>query len=317
MSELKAWKLISLFWLFTFLLGCESKEEQIQKTIKYTLQQAEQEINSLGKALDGSQIRNARLLSEYGQVLAQQNPSLSAIANLVSQDATRQGPLYQSLLTRLAELKNPAPTMTTEEILLQGELLKSAATKSLFADALTDPINVLADMSQGALARVGAMSKQAEDAYNGSNASAGNQLVGNSNYGQWQTNSSGISFWQWYGMYRIFGDVMDLIEYRSWNRHRRYSYYSDYGRKRYTGYKDYKKQTQFENRKRQSFKRQGKQFKSPYARTKTGASGLSRSSYTPPATRSSYSRSSSYAKSSSGSLRNSSSRTSRGVSRGK
>lgn len=57
------------------------------------------------------------------------------------------------------------------------------------------------------------------------------------------------------------------------------------------------------------------EFTSPYAKKRSGASSLSRSSYTPVKTRSSYSKSS-YSKSS-GSVRNSSSRTSRGVSRGK
>ena len=317
MSDLKAWKLISLFCLFSLMLGCESKEERTQQTIKYTLEQASQEINTLGDALDNQQIRNAKLLSEYGKVLSQTNPQLSAIAELVAQDATKQGPLYQNLLTRLNELKTPDPTLSSAEIIEQASLLKEAASLSLFADALTDPINVLADMSNGSLARVGAINKAAEDAANGDLAGAGNQLVGNANYGQWQTNSNGISFWQWYGMYRMFGDVVGAIEYGSWSKRRKYSYYNDYGRKRYTGYKQYKQQTTVENRTRQSYKSQGKQFTSPYAKTKTGASGLSRSSHTPPATRSSYSKSSSYAKSSSGSVRNSSNRTSRGVSRGK
>ena len=56
---------------------------------------------------------------------------------------------------------------------------------------------MLADMSNGSLARVGAISQKAEG------EGVGNQMVGNPNYGNWQTNSSGISFWQWYGMYRI------------------------------------------------------------------------------------------------------------------
>lgn len=112
MSDLKAWKLISLFCLFSLMLGCESKEERTQQTIKYTLEQAAQEINTLGDALDNQQIRNAKLLSEYGKVLSQTNPQLSAIAELVAQDATKQGPLYQNLLTRLNDLKNPEPTLS-------------------------------------------------------------------------------------------------------------------------------------------------------------------------------------------------------------
>lgn len=318
MSDFRVWKLISLFCLFSLMLGCESKEERTQQTIKYTLQEASKEINALGDALEKKQIRNAVLLSEYSRVLSQQNPQLSAIAQLIGQDASTQGPLYQNLLTRYSELKAPAANMSSDDIINQATLLKEAATRSLYSDALTDPINVLADMSNGTLSRVGAVSKAAEDAANNGQANVGNQLVGNANYGQWETNSSGTSFWMWYGMYRMLGDLVGDVEYGGWSKRRRYSYYNDYGRKRYTSYKRYQRQTVVEQRTRQSYKSQGKQFTSPYAKKKSGASGLSRSSHTPSsATRSSYSRNSSYAKSSAGSVRNSSSRTSRGVSRGK
>ncbi|PHI37186.1 hypothetical protein CBQ28_11015 [Pseudoalteromonas sp. GCY] len=312
MSNFRIWKLVSLLCVLSLMLGCESKEERIQQTITHTLQEASTAINTLGTALDKKQVRNANLLTEYGKVLSQQKPQLSEIAKIISQDATSSGTLYQSLLTRYQSLKSPAPSMNSDDIINQAVLLKEAASISLFNDALTDPINVLADMSDGKLARVGAISQQAEQTANGQTG-VGNQLVGNANYGEWQTNSNGTSFWMWYGMYRMLGDIVGDVEYGRWSKHRKYSYYSDYGRHRYTSYKSYKRQTELAKRTQQSYQRQGKQFTSPYAKKKSGASGLSRSSNTPSAvTRSSYSRTSSY-----GSVRNSSSRTSRGVSRGK
>ncbi|CAM3758882.1 CHAD domain-containing protein [Pseudoalteromonas maricaloris] len=312
MSNFRIWKLVSLLCVLSLMLGCESKEERIQQTITHTLQEASTAINTLGSALDKKQVRNANLLTEYGKVLGQQKPQLSEIAQIISQDATSSGTLYQSLLTRYQSLKSPDPSMNSDDIINQALLLKEAASISLFNDALTDPINVLADMSDGKLARVGAISQQAEQTANGQTG-VGNQLVGNANYGEWQTNSNGTSFWMWYGMYRMLGDIVGDVEYGRWSKHRKYSYYSDYGRHRYTSYKSYKRQTELAKRTQQSYQRQGKQFTSPYAKKKSGASGLSRSSNTPSAvTRSSYSRTSSY-----GSVRNSSSRTSRGVSRGK
>ncbi|RRS10136.1 CHAD domain-containing protein [Pseudoalteromonas sp. J010] len=313
MSNFKIWQLVSLLCVMSFLLGCESKEERLQQTITHTLQDASTAINTLGTALDKKQLRNANLLTEYGKVLAQQKPQLSEIAKIIAQDATSSGTLYQSLLTRYQSLKSPAPTMSSDDIINQAILLKEAASISLFNDALTDPINVLADMSDGKLARVGAISQQAEHITNNGQVAVGNQLVGNANYGEWQTDSNGTSFWVWYGVYRMLGDIVGDVEYGRWSKHRRYSYYSDYGRHRYTSYKSYKRQTELVKRTKQSYQRQGKQFTSPYAKKKAGASGLSRSSNTPSSvTRSSYSRASS-----SGSIRNSSSRTSRGVSRGK
>ncbi len=310
MSQIKAWKLISLFCLVSLLMGCESKEEQLKQTIQQSIEKAEVELNQLGTALDNGSLRNATILKQYGQVLAEQQPQLSEIARVISLDATREGAIYSGLTQRLAEVKSTYLIPPYEDTLHQLDLIRDAAKPSLFQDALTDPINMLADMSQGSLARVGAISEAAEG------ESVGNQLVGNPNYGQWQTNSSGTSFWVWYGMYRMLGDVFDRVEYGRWSRHRKYSYYNDYGRYRYSSPKQIKAQQTVETRTRQSYQRQGKQFTSPYATKRSGASGLSRSSYTPPRTRSSYASSSSYSKSS-GSLRNSSSRTSRCISRGK
>ncbi|TGE76218.1 hypothetical protein C7Y70_19660 [Pseudoalteromonas sp. KS88] len=309
MSDIKAWKLISLFCLISLLMGCQSKEEQLQQTIQQSITKAEVELEGLGKALDNGSIRNAVLLSEYARIISNEKPQLSQIASVMAQDATRNGALYTGLQQRLADIKNTHLIPPYEETLRNLDLLRDAAKPTLFSDALTDPINMLADMSGGSLARVGAISQQAEG------PGEGNQLVGNPNYGSWQTNSNGMSFWAWYGMYRILGDVFDRVEYGSWSKRRKYSYYNDYGRARYTSPKQMKAQTAVETRTRQSYSRQGKQFTSPYATKKTGASGLSRSSYTPPKSRSSYSKSS-YSKSS-GSVRNSGSRTSRGISRGK
>ncbi|CAH9055318.1 hypothetical protein PSECIP111951_02779 [Pseudoalteromonas holothuriae] len=311
MSKIKAWELICLFSVFCFLSGCSSKEEQLQQSITQATQNAEQELNELKNALALGQIRNANLLKEYSRVLQSQRPDLAQISALIGQDATSKGPLFQGLAQRLEEIKSLPSTPPNVQTLQLLDVLRDAMKPSLFGDALTDPINMLADMSNGTLARVGAISKNAEG------EGEGNQLVGNPNYGQWQTNSSGISFWQWYGMYRILGDVFDAVEYGRWSKRRKYSYYNDYGRYRYSSPKQIKTQTALETRTRQSYQRQGKQFTSPYAKKRSGASGLSRSSYTPTSTRSSYAKSSSYSKRSAGSVRNSSSRTSRGVSRGK
>ncbi|BBN83074.1 hypothetical protein PA25_30590 [Pseudoalteromonas sp. A25] len=311
MSKIKVWELICLFCIVCLVSGCSSKEEQLQQSIAQAIQNAEQELSQLERELSQGQIRNAYLLKEYSKVLKEQRPELAQISNVIAQDATTNGPLFQGLAKRLEEIKSLPTSPPDVQTLQRLEVLREAMKPSLFGDALTDPINMLADMSNGELARVGAISQAAQG------AGEGNQLVGNPNYGQWQTNNDGISFWQWYGMYRILGDVFDAVEYGRWSKRRKYSYYNDYGRYRYSSPKQIKAQTALETRTRQSYARQGKQFTSPYAKRRSGASGLSRSSYTPTSTRSSYATSSSYSKRNAGTVRNSSSRTSRGVSRGK
>ena len=37
---------------------------------------------------------------------------------------------------------------------------------------------------------------------------AGLAFVGNPQYGRWQTDDRGMSFWEWYGLYRLFGDLL-------------------------------------------------------------------------------------------------------------
>ena len=37
---------------------------------------------------------------------------------------------------------------------------------------------------------------------------AGLAFVGNPQYGRWQTDERGVSFWEWYGLYRLFGDLL-------------------------------------------------------------------------------------------------------------
>ncbi len=320
MSIMKPWKLISLLLMLQLLAGCESKLEQTQATISQQINVAQHDINKLGSALEQGQVRNAKLLTEYARILKAQKPELTRIAELVAEDATTQGPLYQGLVSRLNDVKSEPVTLDNAGLVLDNlTRIQEAAQLSLFSDALTDPINVLADMSDGQLARIGAISQQAEaSSGSGSDYGAGSQLVGNPNYGGWQTHSNGTSFWQWYGMYRMFGDLTGRVSYGSWSNNRRYSYYSDYGRSRYTSPKQSRQQTAVETRTRKEFKRKGQSFSSPYAKKRTGSSGLSRSSYTPTKTVSSYAKSSRSATSSkTGSFRNSGSRTSRGVSRGK
>ncbi|WP_017223107.1 hypothetical protein [Moritella dasanensis] len=330
MSMIKPWKLISLLFILQLLAGCESKLEQTQTTINQQVASAESGLNRLGSSIETGSVRNARLLTEYAQVLKQQKPELTRIANLIAEDATRKGPLYQNLAMRLNDVKAETVTLDNAGGLLD-ELarIQDASKASLFNDALTDPINVLADMSDGQLARVGAISQYAEQSAGaGADYGAGSQMVGNPNYGGWQSGSNGTSFWQWYGMYRMLGDLTGRVGYSNWSQNRRYSYYNDYGRSRYTSPKQSVKQAAVETKTRKSFQRKGQSFSSPYAKTRSGSAGLSRSSYTPTKTVSSYSKSNksftssnkatgTKATNSSGSFRNSGGRTSRGVRRGK
>ncbi|MCL2913878.1 hypothetical protein L2725_08735 [Shewanella corallii] len=277
---------------------------------------------TLSTQMNDGQVRNASLLKQYGQLLGQEQPQYAMLAEEIAKDATTEGPMYQSLKRRYQDSLNPANYLNQDEQLAELENLYQATDPALFNDMLSDPLNVLADMSGGTLARVNAMSREAQTLANGAeDFGAGSQLVGNPAYGQWQTNSSGMSFWAWYGMYSLFSDLFDRrVYYGDWSRKRGYSYYNDIGRYRYSSPKQIKRQESVFRDQQKRYKNQGKPFSSPYAKTRSGASGLSRQSAQAPSPSSAPKASqrkfrSNYAKSSS--HRNSSGRTSRSVSRGK
>lgn len=314
-------KLLIIFCLGLLVSACgDERQDRIDSNIK----SAEYLIDSLGQALDNNNIRNAMLLEQYALLLSKDKPELKPLLTELSRDATRDGPTYQGLVQRLKTIsEQPQIVGDIEAQLYETEVLMEASDPNLFNDALSDPINVIADMSDGKLARVNAISQQQSLLANGAEDNgAGSQLVGNPGYGQWQSNSSGMSFWHWYGMYSMFSAITNPVRYDRWSSNRDYSYYNDVGRNRYTSPQQTKKQNDLATKTKKQFGN-NKGFKSAYAKSKTGASSMSGASRkaqksTPFSGRSSYSKARSQTKaSSSSSFRNSKTTSSRGTSRGK
>jgi hypothetical protein len=325
MAEMHSLKL-TLFALLLMLVGCGDpiKDQIIQQTPI-----TEQRIQQLADALDGDQIRNANLIRQYADKVAIQKPHLTQLIDEFRKDASTQGPMYLALLDRINTVKNQ-PNMFTGNQAIYDELLNiyQAADPTLYSDALSDPLNVLADMSDGILPRVNSLSKsQSLRANNAQDFGTGEQLIGNPSYGQWSTGSNGMSFWAWYGMYSMMGDVFGSRRhsYNDWGRNRNYSYYNDYGRTRYSSPSQLKKQNQLDTRTKKSFQNRGQKFTSAYGKNRSGGSSLSSQSKTAQtsanrfrsnsARKSSFSKKSNYSKNAS--FRNSKSSTSRGFRRGK
>jgi len=307
------------------LFGCgDPIKEQVLQQLPIT----EQRVLQLGDALTNGQVRNATLIQQYADKVAGKKPDLAPLINEFRKDASIKGPMYLSLLDRVNTTKNQ-PQMFASSQALYDELLNiyQAADPVLYSDALSDPLNVLADMSDGQLPRINALSKsQSQQANNAQDFGTGEQLIGNPSYGSWQTGSNGMSFWAWYGMYSMMGDLFGRrTSYNDWGRNRNYSYYNDYGRTRYSSPNQLNKQTALDRRTKKSFASRGQKFTSPYSKSRTGSSSLSGKSKTAQSSanrfrsnnvkKSSYASNSKYGKSSS--FRNSSTNTSRGFRRGK
>ena len=325
MAGMQPLKLMILSLTLLLFACSEPVKEQITQQIPLT----EQRIDLLAKALVNGEVRNANFISQYGTRLLATKPSYKPLIDEFLKDTGTKGPMFLALVDRLNTVKNQ-PQMFDSSQAIYEELLNlyQAADPVLYSDALSDPLNVLADMSDGTLPRVNAMSKsQSMSANKAQDFGTGEQLIGNPSYGSWTTGSNGMSFWAWYGMYSMMGDLFGSrrTSYNDWGRSRNYSYYNDYGRKRYSSPDQLRKQNDIDTRTKKSFESRGQKYTSAYSKNRTGASSISSQSKSAQTSanrfaskttnKSAYAKSSKSAKNAS--FRNSKSTTSRSFRRGK
>lgn len=275
--KITVFALLSLSLLF---VGCASKEDELAARIKQTGKVVEQRLDTLKHHLDHDRLSNAKLIKQYAKYIKKHSPELMEIASTLEEEGGSKGALYQGLKIRYMEAVETGKTVTLNQddklakLVEEFTSIANAAGNSEFNMALTDPLNVLSDMSGGKLPRVGAGSAKETEKENGA-ASYGraSALVGNPNYGGWQSQSNGTSIWAFYGQYRLFSDLLSgPVSYGHWSRHRDYSYYNDTGRKYYSspGQRNTAESTQRNAKKR--FAARGDRFEGPYNRKRATAS---------------------------------------------
>jgi len=221
-----------------FVQGCSNQYAEEAKSQK---QAVTKKLTVLGSRINAGALPNTLLIANYADKLAQIKPDLQPVAEALRLDASTAGPLYQSLVERLAGVQDePKNKNEFMPIILEIDSLNAATDQIIFNDSLLDIVNTLADLSAGDLARIN-IPQTAETANVDGNPVAGSYLVGNPAYGRWNTNSGGRSFWAFYGQYRLFSDLVrgpryhrGPLYYDSWyGGSNRYSYYNDYGRGTY------------------------------------------------------------------------------------
>lgn len=280
---IKAVGMFALLFSIACLSACTSQEELALENLREQARQVETRLSRLAEHIDKGHIANTRKLQQYANILksSTDSPEMRELIDTLALDATSKGAIFSSLQYRLEDAKQDIKSVkglaAMDDLSQELFALSEASQVDNFAWMLTDPLNVLADMSNGRLARVEAMSKEASlRANKAQDYGSGSQLVGNPNYGSWQSNSSGQSFWAWYGQYAFFSSLFQRpIYYDNWARHRDYSYYHSAGRYQYTSPKQRRAQQKVQQKTEQKFKKTGKSFSSPYARTKTGSSRAS------------------------------------------
>ena len=260
------------------LIGCG--DGGVRAQVDGVLNRLDQSLARLGSALDGGDLRNAKLIKRYAADVSAAKPEIEDLAAVLAREATREGTLFQGLETRLQDVRKAlpeagAPAAAYADVAEELNSLSAALAIDEFNDALADPLNVLADLSDGMLPRVDAAPASATRRANAAtNFGPGSQLVGNPGYGRWQTDSGGNSFWVWYGQFALIRDLLGgpRIGYGAWAGGRDYSYYHDYGRRNYTSPSARRSQSQVESTARRKFASEGRTFRSPYARNRQGAS---------------------------------------------
>lgn len=298
------------------LSGCSSGERMVEDALANT----DRGLQDLNTAIDQGRVRNATIIKQYVRILKSSRPELAPLLVELENDGTTQGPLFKSLKNRFQGIKdNTEQFPSWKEKHAELVAIANGANLSIYNDALSDTVNVIADLSRGELARVNAVSQEVEQKMNkSSDYGAGSQLIGNPHYGRW-SHGSGGSFWAWYGQYAFFSSMFGGRRhyYNDWGRNRGYSYYHDYGRNNYTSRSQRASQRNVDTRARKQFGSRGG-YKSPYSKSRAGSSGISRNSTAQQQSlfKSQYGKSSRSSKFQSTS-RNSSYRTSRGISRGK
>ena len=310
--------------LLAAVLGVAGCGSSGSAQVEGELLSTENRLRQLEEAINGGALRNATLIRQYADILTERRPELAPLLRQLKKEAGTDSPIYKSLKDRFQRAKDGTETFEnwTDKV-AELQSIQSGADTSVYNDALSDTVNVIADMSDSELARVNAVSQEQEQKLNSSKSyGAGSQYVGNPHYGHW-SHGSGGSFWAWYGQYAFFSSMFgrDRYYYNDWAGGRGYSYYHDVGRNSYTSRRQRSDMADVDRRAQKQFRSSGR-YQSPYAKQRSGSSGLSarstaqrksvfKSKYVSSGSSSRYS--SSY---SSGS-RNSGSRTSRGVSRGK
>ena len=178
-KHLRSFAFLPFFLAVLFLSGC-GEEARIAEQLSRAEKQAQISLVRLRTALDQGQVRNAIILKNYSEFVGSNFEQYRSLAVQLGQDASPSGPLFTNLTRRLDDaVKYPEVFNNWQERYLELKSLSEASNVAVFSDALSDPVNVLADMSGGQLPRVNVCSMSADKAPCVDVSQVTHQLFGN------------------------------------------------------------------------------------------------------------------------------------------
>ncbi|MDQ6991498.1 MAG: hypothetical protein Q9M11_07170 [Mariprofundaceae bacterium] len=221
-------KLLLVLSMLFSLSSCSGDPNVIR--IKDDTAQTTLQLNNLIKALHNGSINNATILKVYASKLKAQKPEYTELTKQFSKMASPNNPTINDFKQRLKLIReNPNSLGNQKSVITELTALLSGTKKEMYGDSLLDVINTIADLSDGTLSRLHTPARTKDEL-------AASQLVGNPQYGHWQEDSGGQSFWAWYGQYALISSLLGghRYGYNNWSYNRGWSHYNDYGRDRYS-----------------------------------------------------------------------------------
>ena len=212
--------LISLM-LITALTGCKSQEEKQAEFINNQTTLTQSLI--LNKKNHINTLPNAMIVNAYADKLEATNPEYKKIAETMRVEATKNSKALKDFSKRLNSV-NKHPKNDNQFKIAADEIDSIQGGVKDYNNSLIDVANVLADLSNGKLHRIGGMTSSSTE-----KTRKGEELVGNPTYGHWQNDSNGTSFWAWYGMYSMFSNNRPFYQSHYYS-HPSPSYYDYQGR---------------------------------------------------------------------------------------
>ncbi|MBT4836914.1 MAG: hypothetical protein HON94_06175 [Methylococcales bacterium] len=231
--------LIVFMFVITLLQGCGNRYEE---EVLQNYQATSERLVVLKRSLDNGSLRNAIMIKTYANNLLNSRSDLKELILVLKKDGTSKGSFFTGLESRLKAVKKEVKNEQERGVsITELNNIWIASDTVIYNDALLDVVNTLADLSNGKLPRININKKAAKNNQLSGSTVPGSYLVGNPSYGGWKKDSSGHSFWEWYGMYSMMSNLTSPgygyynrpLYYDSWYGSSRTSYYHDYGRSSY------------------------------------------------------------------------------------
>lgn len=234
--------MFSFFLLALMLQGCSDKEQEranaLVKSVAVTHKNVQDDFKSLEKYVEGTKrgMYENTLLVALSKVQSE-NPDNPAVQDMVKQfttDMTTRGTIFKAVKSDYDEVMMHSAKKHLSETTMSKAYLNSMLN---FEDELVRLRTVLNPVNYdkryidyiNTLAAISPSIKPVIVDEVDKDASFGSQFVGNPQYGQWTTNSSGHTSWSFFEVYGFMSFIDDAFfdNNRSYNNCSYYSYRSN------------------------------------------------------------------------------------------